>query len=91
MDKKNKKPGSRNGKHRQGDLRINIHLDRRTKAILAYTASIIGITLTDLLLRSGLSKAHELGIVDDFGEVTHDHLGGYEIALELLKHQVGDK
>lgn len=86
MAKKN-----RNGKHREGKIRINISVDRRIKTILVYTAAILDKTLTDLLLDEGLKTAIVKGIVDSDLNVMPEHKDGIAFVKSILDKQQGDK
>lgn len=82
---------NRNGKHREGKIRIQISVDRKIKTILVYTASILGKTLTDLLLEEGLKAAIDNGIVDKDFNAMPGHKEGISFVKTLLDKQEGDK
>lgn len=82
---------SRNGKHREGKIRIQISVDRKIKTILVYTASVLGKTLTDLLLNEGLKIAMAKGIVDSDLNVMPEHKDGFAFVKSDLDRQEGDK
>lgn len=82
---------NRNGKHREGKIRIQISVDRKIKTILVYTASMLGKTLTDLLLDEGLKVAMTKGIVDSELNVMPEHKDGIAFVKSILDKQEGDK
>lgn len=86
-----KATGSRRGKHRRGKIRIQFVTDRKTKAILVYTAAFVNKTLTDLLIDGGMDVAMAKGIVDANLKVKPEHVDGVNVSEEFLMSQEGDK
>ena len=81
----------RNGKHKRSKVRVQLVVERDVKAILVYTASLIGTTLTDLLLNGGLRVCEGRGVVDSDFKVLAAHANGVALVKEMLETQEGDK
>lgn len=81
----------RNGKHKKSKVRLQLVVERDTKAILVYTASLLDITLTDLLLDGGLRRAQGAGVVDGNFNVLPEHADGVSLVKDILNNQEGDK
>lgn len=80
---------TRHNRHREDTLRIPLNADRKTKAILLYTASLLGMTITDLLISKGMKVAKDHGIIDENGNVTSEHRAGFELSMDIIKNQKG--
>lgn len=85
------KTETRNGKHKRSKVRVQLVVERDTKAILVYTASLLNVTLTDLLIDGGLRRAQGAGIVDENFKVLATHANGVALVREMLETQEGDK
>jgi len=82
---------NRNGKHKRSKVRIQLVVERDTKAVLVYTASLLGITLTDMLINGGLRIAESHGVIDHDFRVLPDHTDGVDLVKAMLETQEGDK
>ena len=88
-DNKNKNT-SRRGKHKRGKVRINLYVERDVKAVLVYTATMLDMTLTDLLLEGGFEIARRHGFVDENNKITKEHENGLSFVKDYLQSQKGD-
>ena len=82
-----KKKG-RNGKHRPDKTAIKLFVTKRRKAIIAVTAAVSNMTMTDIIWQGAESIAKYKGILDNDGNVTKK----YEervATTEALIEQIG--
>lgn len=87
-NKKNKT--SRRGKHKRGKVRINLYVERDVKAILVYVATMLDMTLTDLVLEGGFDIARKHGFVDENNKIKKEHESGLSFVIDYLESQKGD-
>ena len=85
------KTETRNGKHKRSKVRVQLVVERDTKAILVYTATLLNVTLTGLLLDGGLRCAQGAGVIDKNFKVLAPHSNGVVHIREMLEAQEGDK
>lgn len=78
----------RNGKHRPDKTAIKLFVTKRRKAIIAVTAAVSNMTMTDIIWQGAESIAKYKGILDEDGNVTKK----YEervATTEALIEQIG--
>ena len=81
---------SRRGKHKPGKVRIHLYVERDVKAVLIYVATMLDMTLTDLLLEGGFEIARRHGFVDENNQITKEHESGLSFVKDYLESQKGD-
>lgn len=81
----------RYGKHRPDKSAIKLYVTKRRKAIIAVTASVSNVTMTDILWQGAESIAKSKGIIDIDGNVTKEYENSVAIAEAMIEQTGVDK
>jgi len=84
-DKTNKACATRNGKHREGNVRMGIYTTPFRKAIAILCANECNMTLTDLIWHGIESVAIGKGILDSNGKITDQFKARFAAATSIVE------
>ena len=79
---------SRNGKHSPNKTTIKAYVTKWRKAVIAVTASVTDMTMTDIIWLGVEALATARGILDDEGKVTKAYENRVAVA-EAMIEQIG--
>lgn len=79
---------SRNGKHSPNKTTIKAYVTKWRKAVIAVTASVTNMTMTDIIWLGVESIAKARGILDDEGKVTKAYENRVAVT-EAMIEQIG--
>ncbi len=82
---------SRNGKHAPNKAAIKVYMTKRRKAIIAVTAAVSDMTMTDLLWCGVEAIAKAKGIIGRNGEVTEQYENRVAVAEAMIEQTGVDK
>lgn len=81
----------RNGKHRPDKTAIKLYVTKRRKAIIAVTAAVSDMTMTDIIWQGAESIAKSRGILDKSGNVTKEYENRVATTEALIEQTGVDK
>lgn len=81
----------RDGKHRPGKTAIKLYVTKRRKAIIAVTAAVSELTMTDIIWQGAESIAKSKGILDKDGNVTKEYENRVAITEAMIEQTGVDK
>lgn len=79
---------TRNGKHAPNKVAIKAYMTKWRKAIIAVTAGVTDMTMTDILWHGVETIAKTKGILDADGKVTKEYVNRVAVA-EAMIEQIG--
>lgn len=82
------KTKNRNGKHAPGKVAIKAYITKWQKAVIAVTAAVADVSMTDILWSGAESIAKARGILDSDGKVTNEYANRVAVA-EAMIEQIG--
>ena len=77
--------GNRNGKHRDGKVRMGIYVEPFRKAVALLAAKECGLTMTDVIWSGIEGIAKGKGILDRNGKVTAKFKNQYASTLAIVE------
>lgn len=79
---------NRNGKHSPNKTTIKAYVTKWRKAVIAVTAGVTNMTMTDIIWLGVENIARTKGILDDEGKVTKEYQNRVAVA-EAMIEQIG--
>lgn len=79
---------NRNGKHSPNKTTIKAYVTKWRKAVIAVTAGVTNMTMTDIIWLGVENIAKTKGILDDEGKVTKEYQNRVAVA-EAMIEQIG--
>ena len=76
---------TRNGKHKDGNVRMGVYVPPFRKAVAVYLADITDKTMTDIIWEGIETIAKARGVILQSGEVAPAHKAAIETAIEVIK------
>lgn len=77
---------SRQGKHREGNVRMGIYVTPFRKAVAVYLADLVDVSMTDIIWQGIETIAKARGVLLPSGEVAPEHRDCIEAAISIVKN-----
>lgn len=82
---------NRNGKHAPNKTAIKAYMTKWRKAVIAVTAGVCDVSMTDLLWLGVETVARQKGILDAEGKVTKEYENRVAVAEAMIEQTGVDK
>lgn len=76
---------TRNGKHKDGSVRMGVYVPPFRKAVAVYLADLTDKTMTDIIWEGIETVAKSRGVILPSGEVAPQHLAAINTTIEVIK------